>query len=143
LKKLVPASDWPGLLLEYVKRDVLNLVFGNSDNHGRNTSVLKSANAVWLAPVYDFAPMKMDLEGIARSTTWGEFERGGDVDWKRLLPTFGEHETAVRTALFDLAEQLTGLPNLLASLRLPDETLRHPPLGLMRTSERLSEWGLL
>ena len=143
LKKIVPAADWPGLLLEYVKRDVLNLVFGNSDNHGRNTSVLKSANAVWLAPVYDFAPMKMDLEGIARSTTWGEFERGGEIDWPHLLPTFGEHETAVRTALFDLAEQLTGLPNLLASLRLPDETLRHPPLGLMRTSERLSEWGLL
>lgn len=143
LEKLVPATEWPRLLIEYVKRDVLNLVFGNSDNHGRNTSVLKSASGVWLAPVYDFAPMKMDLEGIARSTTWGEFERGGDVDWQRLFPTFGAHEATLRTALFDLAEQLAELPTLLVALGLPDETLRHPPLGLLRTRERLVEWGLL
>lgn len=143
LKRLVRAEDWPPLLVEYVKRDVLNLVFGNSDNHGRNTSVLRSADAVSLAPVYDFAPMKMDLEGIARSTTWGDFERGGDVDWPRLLPTFGAHEPLVRSGLRALAERLTTLPTLLEELGLPDETLRHPPLGLLRTRERLVEWGLL
>lgn len=143
LRKLVKAEDWPRLLLEYVKRDVLNLVFGNSDNHGRNTSVLKSADSVWLAPVYDFAPMKMDLEGIARSTTWDVFERGGDVNWPGVLASFGEHEAMLRTGLAELAARLVDLPKLLRELELPDETLHFPSLGLMQTAERLRKWGLL
>lgn len=144
LRKVVTPDAWPNVLLEYVKRDVLNLVFGNSDNHGRNTALLKSADAVWLAPVYDFAPMKMDLEGITRTTQWGEeFERGGDVDWPRLLPTFEEHEKKVRSGLRALAKRLTGLPALLRQLGLPPETLEFPALGLLRTEERLRDWGLL
>lgn len=143
LQKVVSPSAWPALLVEYVRRDVLNLVFGNSDNHGRNTSLLKSADAVWLAPVYDFAPMKMDLEGISRTTQWRGFERGGDIDWRGLFPTFGEHEALVRDALKALAEQLVSLPELLRELGLPQETLAFPGLGLQRTEARLREWGLL
>jgi len=143
LRKVVPASAWPKLLLDYVQRDLLNLVFGNSDNHGRNTALLKSADAVWLAPVYDFAPMKMDLEGVTRTTQWNHFERGGDVDWRGLLATFGEQEALVRDGLRVLAEKLTGLPALLRELGLPQETLEFPGLGLLRTEARLREWGLL
>jgi serine/threonine-protein kinase HipA len=143
LKKVVSPSAWPELLVEYVRRDLLNLVFGNSDNHGRNTSLLKSADAVWLAPVYDFAPMKMDLEGISRTTQWKDFERGGDVDWKGLLPTFDEHEGVVREGLRALASQLVTLPQVLRELGLPREALEFPGLGLLRTEARLREWGLL
>lgn len=143
LRKVVPTSEWPALLLEYVRRDLLNLVFGNSDNHGRNTSLLKSADSVWLAPVYDFAPMKMDLEGITRTTHWGTFERGGDVDWRALLPTFGEHEATVRDGLRSLAERLEELPSLLRELELPQEALNFPGLGLLQTEARLRTWGLL
>lgn len=143
LRKLVPPADWPRLLLDYVQRDVLNLVFGNSDNHGRNTALLKSAEGLWLAPVYDFAPMKMDLEGIIRTTQWGPFERGGDVDFRGLLPTFGEDEAFVRAGLRDLAERLITLPALLRELELPRETLEFPALGLLRTEARLREWALL
>ncbi len=143
LRKVVPAPAWPKLLVDYVQRDLLNLVFGNSDNHGRNTSLLKRANAVWLAPVYDFAPMKMDREGISRTTQWREFERGGDVDWRGLLPTFEDHEKRVRSGLRALAKRLTALPALLRELDLPRETLEFPGLGLLRTEARLREWGLL
>lgn len=143
LERVVPEHAWPELLVEYVRRDLLNLVFGNSDNHGRNTSVLKSADAVWLAPVYDFAPMKMDLEGVTRTTHWGPFERGGDVDWPRLLQSFGAHEPAVTEAVHTLARRLIDLPSRLADLGLPRETLEFPPLGLQRTEERLKTWGLL
>lgn len=138
----VCTGDWPAVLTEYVRRDVLNLVFGNSDNHGRNTSVVKSATEVSLAPIYDFAPMKMDLEGITRTTTWGTFERGGDVDWKKLLPTFGEHEATLRASLRELAEQLAELPRLLRKLGLPKETMEFPALGLAETAARLRVWGL-
>lgn len=143
LRRAVPARAWPKLLVEYVQRDLLNLVFGNSDNHGRNTSVLKSADEVWLAPVYDFAPMKMDLEGISRTTQWRHFERGGEVDWRGLIPTFEAHEAQVRRGLRALAKRLTGLPSLLRELHLPEETLEFPGLGLLRTEARLREWGLL
>ena len=143
LRKLVPPADWPALLLDYVQRDVLNLVFGNSDNHGRNTALLKSADAVGLAPIYDFAPMKMDLEGISRTTQWASFERGGDVDWRGLLATFGDDEAFVRAGLRELSARLTTLPALLRELGLPRETLEFPALGLLRTEARLREWGLL
>lgn len=143
LKNHVLADAWPALLLEYVRRDVLNLVFGNTDNHGRNTAVLKSADGVRLAPVFDFAPMKMDLEAITRTTTWGAFERGGEVDWRGLLPTFGAHEAPLREGLRALAQKLVELPDLLASLGLPEETLNIPSIGLRQTEQRLSTWGLL
>ena len=143
LKRVVSPPDWQSVLVDYVKRDVLNLVFGNSDNHGRNTSVLKSANAVRLAPVYDFAPMKMDSQGIGRTTHWGAFELGGEVDWQGLLPTFAADQAQVRKGLRALAKQLTGLPSLLRALDLPQETLEFPSLGLLRTEERLRAWGLL
>ncbi len=143
LRKVVRPLDWPGLLLEYVQRDVLNLVFGNADNHGRNTALLKSADAVWLAPVYDFAPMKMDLEGISRTSHWGDFERGGEIDWGGLLRSFGEDEASVRAGLRELAERLTALPTLLTELGLPRETLDFPSLGLHHAEARLRAWGLL
>lgn len=143
LRRLVPPADWPGLLVEYVERDVLNLVFGNTDNHGRNTSLLKTGRAVSLSPIYDFAPMKMDPEGIARSTVWRDFERGGDVDWRGLLPTFGEHESQVREGLRALAQKLVELPRLLRELELPRETLEFPGLGFEQTEARLRQWGLL
>lgn len=136
LRQVVPAAEWPRLLLEYVRRDVLNLVFGNSDNHGRNTALLKSADRVWLAPVYDFAPMKLDLEGISRATVWDSFERGGEVDWRGLLKSFGEDEAVVRAGLRELAERLTTLPALLRELGFPG-------LGLGQTAARLETWGLL
>lgn len=143
LRRFVPPTDWPRLLLEYVQRDVLNLVFGNSDNHGRNTALLKRADSVWLAPVYDFAPMTMDLEGITRTTQWHGFEKGGEVDWRGLLPTFQEDEAFVRAGLRDLAERLVSLPTLLRDLGLPRETLEFPALGLSQTEARLRTWGLL
>jgi serine/threonine-protein kinase HipA len=143
LRRLVPEADWPRLLLEYVQRDVLNLVFGNSDNHGRNTALIKSADSVWLAPVYDFAPMKMDLEGITRTTHWHGFEKGGEVNWRGLLPSFGEDEAFVRAGLRDLGERLVTLPALLRELDLPGETLEFPTLGLNQTEARLRAWGLL
>lgn len=143
LRQVLTPVDWPALLLEYVRRDLLNLVFGNSDNHGRNMAVLRSPDRVELAPIYDFAPMKLDLSGIARSTHWGSFERGGEVDWKGLLASFGADEAFVRAGLRVLAEQLVGLPRLLTELGLPTEVLEFPALGLQRTEARLREWGLL
>ncbi|NRA46987.1 MAG: HipA domain-containing protein [Oligoflexales bacterium] len=61
-------------LVEYLLRDIMNIALANNDNHGRNQSVLKNKNKVFLSPVYDFAPMKFDPEGIVRNTRWSENE---------------------------------------------------------------------
>ena len=45
-------------LIEFIKRDILDVALGNTDNHGRNTAVLRLPdNQVQLTPLYDFAPM--------------------------------------------------------------------------------------
>lgn len=143
LRSVVRPERWPEVLLEYLERDLLNLVFGNPDNHGRNLAVLKMDDEVRLAPVYDFAPMRMDLEGITRTTRWSGFEAGGEVDWPGLLRSFGEDEERLRDGLGRLARRLRELPDLLASLGLPQETLDFPSMGLRNTARKLREWTLL
>lgn len=68
---ILPKED----ILEFVRRDFLNIVMGNTDNHGRNTAFIKtSSNEVRLSPLFDFAPMVMDPEMIARTTKWEKEE---------------------------------------------------------------------
>lgn len=77
-----PTAD----VLEYIKRDVLNIMLGNKDNHARNSAVLKSFHAtkakVCLSPLFDFAPMYLDPEIIPRACRWpGDQETGGQPNW--------------------------------------------------------------
>lgn len=60
-------------ILEYIRRDILNSALRNTDNHGRNTAFIKYPDGrVLLSPLYDFAPMFLDPEGIPRSSRWDE-----------------------------------------------------------------------
>jgi serine/threonine-protein kinase HipA len=74
-------------VLEYIKRDILNVALRNTDNHSRNTAFLKDpSGTVALSPLFDFAPMFLDPEGIARASRWeaeGEKEIGMP-DWGRI-----------------------------------------------------------
>lgn len=73
-------------LVEYLKRDILNIALGNTDNHGRNMAFLREPGGnIALAPVFDFAPMFLDPEGIARATRWSFETAGQPVDWGRVL----------------------------------------------------------
>lgn len=74
-----PAAD----VLDYVLRDLLNMVMGNPDNHGRNSALHKPAGGgVRLSPLYDFAPMRISAAGVGRSTRWRCLQgRGIDPDW--------------------------------------------------------------
>lgn len=56
--------------IEFLKRDVLNLALRNTDNHARNTAVQTCDGMTRLSPLFDFAPMYLDPEGIARSSRW-------------------------------------------------------------------------
>ncbi|MCM8524920.1 MAG: HipA domain-containing protein [Lentisphaeraceae bacterium] len=72
-------------VIEYVKRDIVNFVYGNTDNHGRNTSVIKTTDEVKLAPLYDFAPMILDRALIIRTFVWGNEENSVQVDWNTVI----------------------------------------------------------
>ncbi len=63
------ACDPKREIIEYIRRDILNAALRNTDNHGRNTAFLKQSDGtVALSPLYDFAPMFHDPDGIPRSS---------------------------------------------------------------------------
>ena len=138
--------DTAGFVSEWVKRDLLNVAFGNSDNHGRNAALLKRPEGIWHAPVYDFAPMKADPEGVTRTTSWGSpYEEGGDFDWLAIAEALDDlvPATQLMTELRTLAAQLVGLPQRLAKRGVPERILMMPAVGLIYLEERLQKWDLL
>ena len=130
------------LVREYVCRDLLDVVLGNSDNHGRNRAVLRSAD-LDLAPIYDLAPMVMDPEGVTRSTRW-EAEAGGRIDWDAVCRSASDwiDPDDLRSSLCDFAARLLPLPDLLRDAGLSDEVMEFPRVHLRRLPEVLREWGL-
>lgn len=143
-------DDLEQLATEYLKRDLLNVVFGNSDNHGRNMAVLKEYGSIRLAPIYDFAPMKMDPEGITRTTTWGQpYEIGGGYQWRNIvdtLPDYGAFEIdpdKVFNELCHFAKQLLGLRKRLQVRGVPQSILNAPNIGFEYLDEKLKRWGLI
>ena len=72
-------------VLEYLRRDVANLALGNKDNHARNTALQRYFQGyIALTPLYDFAPMYLHPDGIARRIRW-ENNDGAQIDWSRVL----------------------------------------------------------
>ncbi len=153
LAALVRAWDAAGqraqiapLLRDYLRRDLLNHVLGNNDNHGRNIAILRDENGLRLAPIYDLAPMVMDEEGITRTTKWSaDIERAGEVDWLaacRALAVWADPQQLYEQLREDV-QQLRALPDLLHDLGLPAQTMNHPRIPLKRLDSRLQAWGLL
>jgi serine/threonine-protein kinase HipA len=79
-------TDKTSATIEFLKRDVLNLAMRNTDNHARNTAIQMLDGRVHLAPLFDFAPMYMDPEGIARAVRWYHPVSGKElVEWGDVL----------------------------------------------------------
>lgn len=89
-------TDPQAEVLEYIKRDVANLALLNKDNHARNTAVQRDfCGRITLTPVYDFAPMYLHPDGIARRIRW-EDNDDGRPDWGRVLDRVCELSAQVR-----------------------------------------------
>ncbi len=108
-------------ILEYISRDILNVALRNTDNHGRNTAFLKeTSGGIALSPLFDFAPMFLDPEGIARVSRWdAEGEKViGLPDWGRVAEDVGRETgygvVALRKWLSDQAEKVKRLPDTMA-----------------------------
>ena len=88
------ATDKKAELNEYLRREILNVALRNTDNHGRNSSFLKYVDGtVLLSPLYDFAPMFLDPEGIPRSSRWNERLEPtlGRPDWGKVAESLHPH----------------------------------------------------
>ena len=79
------ATDPLATTIEYLKRDVLNLALGNTDNHARNTAMQVTAKGIHLTPLFDFAPMFLDKEGIARALRWRTPDKKELKDWGAII----------------------------------------------------------
>ncbi len=138
--------DTQAFVIEWVKRDLLNILFGNSDNHGRNTSFLKGDGVIKLAPIYDFAPMKADPAGIPRTTKWkAPLEVGGTYDFVGIADTLSDlvPKEMLLKELAITASKCVGLKQRLALRGVPEQILEMPAVGLNYLSEKLTKWGLL
>jgi serine/threonine-protein kinase HipA len=147
------AHDPVGEVCEYLRRDVANIVLGNKDNHGRNTALQRRADGwVGLTPVYDFAPMYLHPDGIARRIRWlvdGTPDNSAP-DWQAVAhlcaaaaapytklaqPTVAKH---LRSALHAMALAVADLPYAMRDWGVEATVVEHLHAGTQRHAERLA-----
>jgi serine/threonine-protein kinase HipA len=126
-------------LLEYIKRDIVNVVLGNKDNHGRNTALLRyETGVVKMAPLFDFAPMYLDPEGIARVCRWsGDAETAGDPEWGKVVELFFGKEETLRAALRDFGHILIQLPDIMRDSGVDDDIIEQRSRSIQTHSQQL------
>jgi len=122
-----PATE----LREYILRDVLNLALRNTDNHGRNTAILRMDSQIALSPLFDFAPMFLDPGWINRVSRWDDERPGSQPEWATICEKlrYALDPLETRTWLFALTEKVKALPDTMRTCQVEDEII-----------ERLEKW---
>lgn len=127
-------------LKEFLLRDVMNVALGNTDNHSRNTAVSKYPDGhVALSPLYDFAPMILDEQGIARVCRWSEGEVFGFPEWgviaELLAKRFTKYKVTsneLRKLFFDFSKITEKLPDLMHKENVDSDLIK-------RVDDRIKE----
>lgn len=115
---LLRCTDPQAEVLEYLRRDVANLALGNKDNHARNTAIQRDAQGrVHLTPLFDFVPMYMHPDGIARRIRW-EANDSGAPDWARVLDAVCQPAGGRAPAQLDRDRLANGLRSMASALLL-------------------------
>ncbi len=130
---------------EYLLRDVLNVAMRNTDNHGRNTAFLKVPGVgTRLSPLYDFAPMFIDPEGIPRSTRWqGNAEiQIGSPDWAKVAEDLhlelGLKQDRLKDFFYGLYPRINSLPQTMQSCGVDDEIIERLAPRIAQTAINLA-----
>lgn len=125
------ATDPVTELREYIRRDVLNLALRNTDNHGRNTAILRAPDRIALSPIFDFAPMFLDPEWINRVSRWDDERPGNQPEWGLVCEKLDYVLPPVETRQWvaALSEEVTKLPDAMRDCQVEDEII-----------ERLIKW---
>lgn len=103
-------------IIEYVKRDVANVVLGNRDNHARNTAIHRLEDGtIRLTPLFDFAAMLLHPDGIGRRMRW-QRDDNGSPRWASVIEQCSEASNLplleLPGALQELGARITSLPTL-------------------------------
>lgn len=111
---------------EYILRDILNLALLNTDNHGRNTAILRDGDNITLSPLFDFAPMFLDPEGIGRVSRWDEERPGGQPEWPAICENLKEvlNPTETREWLASLGDKVLELPGVMKQCQVEDDVIQ-------------------
>ena len=125
------ATDPATELREYLLRDVLNLALRNTDNHGRNSAVLRIYGQIALSPLFDFAPMFLDPEGINRVSRWDDERPGRQPEWATICEKLSYVLDPLETRMWltSLGEKVRALPDVMRDCQVDDEII-----------ERLARW---
>lgn len=107
---------------EYLRRDILNLALRNTDNHGRNTAILRTNGQINLSPLFDFAPMFLDPEGIGRISRWEDEQPGSQPEWAAICEKLKNFIDPVETRnwLAGLGEDVKRLPETMQDCQVDD-----------------------
>ncbi|MBP8162193.1 MAG: HipA domain-containing protein [Propionivibrio sp.] len=135
-------SDPVAEIVEFMRRDILNLALRNTDNHARNSSVQRLPDGrVQLTPLYDFAPMYLDRELIVRSCRW----RAGDQrdvtnlnDIVERLSIRDAEKQAVSDGLRSFAAAVGSLPQIMRDCGVDEEIIEHCKPYIEAQSARLA-----
>lgn len=113
-----PATE----LREYLLRDVLNLALRNTDNHGRNSAILRVDDGIALSPLFDFAPMFLDPEGINRVSRWDDERPGYQPEWAAICEKLGFALDPIETRkwLATLADEVKNLTDTMRACQVED-----------------------
>jgi len=135
------ATDPQAEIIEYVKRDVANLALGNKDNHARNTAIARHHDGrIALTPLFDFAPMFLHPDGIARQSRW-QADNGGQPDWVCVADaaaTAGNLPSGpVRQALRAMAPCLKALPERMNSLGVEAALVDRLRPGILKLADQM------
>lgn len=128
-------------LLEYIRRDIANVVLGNKDNHARNTALLRYEDGqVEISPLFDFAPMYLDPEGIARVSRWqADVEQAGHPDWQQVIALFPEHQEFLADQLRCFGRTIERLAETMRTSGVDDDIIEHCSKAIDRHSRQLLE----
>lgn len=107
-------------IIEYLQRDLLNKMLANSDNHGRNTSFLKTNLGIRLSPVYDLTAMRFFTgDIIVELTRWNEarVRLADQIAW--ITANLGVPAEEIMSALRRFAASLNDIGKKLAEFGVP------------------------
>ncbi|MEW6760293.1 MAG: HipA domain-containing protein [Pseudomonadota bacterium] len=111
--------------IEFIKRDVLNLAMRNPDNHARNTAVQTVDGVTRITPLFDFAPMYLDPEGITRASRWYHRDSSKELrEWQDILDHLalsGDERQRVVEAMVRFGEQLGNLADYMREAAIDED----------------------
>lgn len=138
-------TDKTGETIEFLKRDVLNLAMRNTDNHARNTAVQKIGNDVCLTPLFDFAPMYLDPEGITRAARWYHpVSKKELLNWRDVLATLAlddAERALISHALWMFGDQMRKLSTHMKAAGVDDDIILFLQPGIDEQCRQLRSLG--